>query len=102
MQFGTKLFSGNNLQVSHALASCFVLPEIDLLTYLLRVHHLNITNYVIMALSIIVVFFVILKVKPFAQRTFQPEIKNMLGTIACLIWGIFSLAENSTFIYFGF
>ena len=102
MQFGTKLFSGNNLQVSHALASCFVLPEIDLLTYLLRVHHLNITNYVIMALSIIVVFFVILKVKPFAQRTFQPGIKNMLGTIACLIWGIFSLAENSTFIYFGF
>lgn len=101
-EFLQRTFSDFTFHVTHELAGCFVLPEVNLFTYAFRVHDYNATNYVIMFLAILFAFGLVLKVKPFAQQKFQSKISNLLGTIVCLIWSVLSLAGNSIFIYFGF
>lgn len=100
--FMHRIFSGFTIQVTHELAECFVLPEIDLLTYVLNIHDYNITSYIIMFFIMLIAFGIVVKVKPFVQQIFQSKISNLLGTIVCLVWSVFSLADNSIFIYFGF
>lgn len=100
--FLQRIFSGFTIQVTHELAECFVLPEVDLLTYVLNIHGYSFISSIIMLLAILIAFGIVIKVKPFAQQSFQPQISNLLGTMVCLIWSIFSLADNSIFIYFGF
>ncbi len=101
-EFLQRTFSGFTFHVTDELAGCFVLPEVNLLTYAFRVHDYNATNYFIMFSAILLGFGLVLKVKPFAQQKFQPKTSNMLGAIVCLIWSVLSLAGNSIFIYFGF
>lgn len=101
-EFLRRTFSGFTFHVTHELAGCFVLPEVNLFTYAFKIHDYSATNYIIMFLTILLAFFLVLKVKPFAQQRFQSNVRNMLGTIVCLIWSVFSLAGNSIFIYFGF
>lgn len=100
--FMFKLFSDCTFHVTHELASCFVLPEIDLFSWWFGIHGLDATNYVIMVLAVMGAFILVLKVRPFASKEFQPRISNMIGTIVCMVWSVLSLADNSPFIYFGF
>lgn len=101
-EFLQRVFSDFTFHVTHELAECFVLPEVNLLTYLFQVHDYSATNYIIMCLSILLAFGIILKVKPFAWQKFQAKTNNLLMTIVCLVWSVLSLAGNSIFIYFGF
>lgn len=101
-EFLLKVFSQHTLQVTHELAGCFVLPEVDLLEWIFGIHQFSATNYVIMIIAIMMAFILILRVQPFVTKKFTPTVSNMIGTIICLMWSVFSLADNSPFIYFGF
>ena len=100
--FLQRIFSDFTVRITNELAECFVLPEVDLFTYVFKVHDYNSTNYIIMFLAMLIAFSIVIKVKPFAQQKFQPKVGNLLGTIVFLVWSVLSLADNSIFIYFGF
>lgn len=102
LEFLLKVFSQHTLQVTPELAGCFVLPEVDLLEWVFGIHQFSATNYVIMIIEIMMAFILILRVQPFVTKRFCPTVSNMIGTIICLTWSVFSLADNSPFIYFGF
>ncbi len=101
-EYFATIFGELKFYVSHELASCFVLPEVDLFMYAFKIHDYDLTNYVIMVLALLAAFGIILRVKPYAQKEFQPKVSNLLGAVVCLIWSVLSLADNSVFIYFGF
>lgn len=101
-EFVLRICGGFSWNITHELADCFVLPEIDLLTYTFKVHDYHIINYIIMFFMIMMGLGIILKITPFAQQKFQSKMSNLFGTIICLVWSVLSLANNSVFIYFGF
>lgn len=46
----------------------------------------------IMIIEIMMAFILILRVQPFVTKRFCPTVSNMIGTIICLTWSVFSLA----------
>lgn len=100
-QFFRVLLDGT-ASVSKELALCFTLPEINLFVYALGLYSLDAVYYTIMLSAIACAFFIILRIKPYCLRKFEPSLLNALGTIICFVWSVLSLAENSVFIYFGF
>lgn len=97
-----KLLPQCTISVSKELALCFVLPEVDLFCYALRVYTVDAIYYVIMLSAFVRVFFIVLRIKPYNVRKFELSVLNALGTIIGFVWSVLSLAENSVFIYFGF
>lgn len=99
--FIQKIFANFSLQVTHELADCFVLPEINFFIAVLRIQS-SVADYIVMGFMILIAFGIIVKIKPFSQQRFQSKISNLLGAIVCLVWSVLSLADNAIFIYFEF
>lgn len=99
-----RMFCFESFTISTGLIECFNLPELALLSSLIRpIGFLEQEiNGFFMWLFLGVSLVIVLKLKNLYEVKFKPTIVNAMVTVVFLLWSIVSLNGITTFLYFNF